>query len=193
MSFDLNSSVYVSTDDDLDAKYRVANDTERDLLITNQLIKIGHTIYKESDNKKYLLSAYPTVGDATTAVWTDEGSGGGGGGDVLLTTASQLISSAATYAVGTSAGTVTLTVDENTGHKSFGVFDASQSFSVSNPCVVDFGTLTYPVGFIKEGVNVGDQLVGVATLQTKNDSYLFYFGDEVWRYLDMATKNGGIV
>ena len=79
-TFDLNSSVYVSTDDDLDAKYRVSNDTERDALITGQLVKIGHSIYHVADNKHYSLSAYPTIGSLTGAVWTEIGGGSGGGG-----------------------------------------------------------------------------------------------------------------
>jgi hypothetical protein len=111
---------------------------------------------------------------------------------VKLITANQDVLYSTVYAVDTTSGAVTLTPDISTGLSSFSVFDAMKSFSVSNPCIVDFGTLTYPVGFIKDGVNVGGQLVGTATLQTKNDNYMFYWDGQVWRTLDQNTKDGGI-
>lgn len=94
---------------------------------------------------------------------------------VLFTTESQVIRYAATYAVDTSAGVVTLDVDAAIGYKSFVVFDADQNFN-QNSCIVDFG---------------GTQ--GAATLQSKNDGYMFYWDGAQWRYLDLNTKNGGIV
>ena len=63
--------VYVSTDDDLDAKYRVVNDTARDALITSKLVKAGHVIYHEADGVRYMLKSYPTEGDLTGVVWDE--------------------------------------------------------------------------------------------------------------------------
>ena len=95
---------------------------------------------------------------------------------VTFITVDRAIYHAGTYAVDTSAGGVNLTVNEAVGYKSFTVFDANQSFSVTNPCVVDFGAPQ-----------------GTATLQTKNDAYLFYNTGTEWRYLDLDTKDGDIV
>lgn len=85
------------------------------------------------------------------------------------------ITHAATYAIDTTAGQVNINVSSGASYSSFVVFDASQNFN-TNSCVVDFG-----------GVQ------GTATLQTKNDSYLFYYDGSQWRYLDLNTKNGGVV
>lgn len=112
--------------------------------------------------------------------------------EVSFISANQSVLYSSKCAVDTSAASVTLTPDMSTGLKSFSAFDATNSFSVSNPCIVDFGTLTYPVGFMKGGVNVGGQLVGLVTLQTKNDHYLFYWDGQVWRTLDLITNDGGI-
>lgn len=94
---------------------------------------------------------------------------------ILYTTESQTIRYAATYAVDTSAGAVNLSVDSNIGYKSFVVFDADQNFN-NNACTISFGAVQ-----------------GDAVLQTKNDCYLFYYTGVEWRYLDMDTKNGGVV
>lgn len=124
------------------------------------------------------LQVRPAASDPTTRylkikfrLFTDEDVMSG----VLFTTNSQVVRYAATYAVDTTAGVVNLTVDAGIGYKSFVVFDASQNFQ-SNSCLVNFG---------------GAQ--GTATLQTKNDSYLFYWDNTQWRYLDLNTKNGGVV
>lgn len=101
--------------------------------------------------------------------------GSGGGGEVMHITTSQQIIHNSVYAVDTVGGIVTLTPSIGAGLSSFTVFDASQNFS-ANSCIVDFG---------------GTQ--GTATLQTKNDNYLFYWDGAQWRYLDQNTKNGGIV
>lgn len=95
---------------------------------------------------------------------------------VIFTTASRVIRYAATYAVDTSISTITLTVDNTVGYNSFMVFDAGETFNVTKPCIIDFGAIQ-----------------GTATLQTKNDSFLFYWDGSQWRYLDMNTKTGGIV
>lgn len=94
---------------------------------------------------------------------------------VLYITAGQTIRYAATYAVDTQGGAITLPVNTNIGYKSFIVFDANQNFN-ANPCTVRF-----------------DNGQGEAVLQTKNDSYLFYYDGNQWRYLDLSSKNGGIV
>jgi hypothetical protein len=154
-------------------------------------------IAKGSQDGNYtFLKVRPIASDPTTRylkikfrLFTDEDVMSG----TLFTTASQVIRYAATYAVDTETAAVTLDVDSSIGYKSFTIFDSNKSFSVTNPCIVDFGTLTYPAGLIKEGVNVGGQLVGKATLQTKNDSYLFYWDGTKWRYLDLNTENRGIV
>jgi hypothetical protein len=132
----------------------------------------------DQDAAYTFLQVRPAASDPTTRylkikfrLFTDEDVMSG----VLFTTASQVIRYAATYAVDTVGGGVTLTVDKNIGYNSFVVFDASQNFN-TNSCLVDFG---------------GAQ--GIATLQTKNDSYLFYWDGAQWRYLDLNTKNGGIV
>lgn len=95
---------------------------------------------------------------------------------IIYTTESQTIRYAATYAVDTTNGGVNLIVDSNIGYRSFTVFDANQSFNPNSPCVIDFG---------------GAQ--GTATLQTKNDSFLFYWNGTQWMYLNLDTKDGGIV
>lgn len=96
-------------------------------------------------------------------------------------------------ATDTSDGIVTYSVSRETGLNSFTVFDAIGTFSANN-CVVDFGDLTYPDGFIKNNEDVGGQPVGTSILKTKNDSFLFYWDTVtgIWRTLDLNTKNGGI-
>ena len=130
------------------------------------------------DADSTFLQVRPAASDPTTRylkikfrLFTDEDVMSG----TLFTTTSQVIRYAATYAVDTAGGGVTLTVDSNIGYNSFVVFDASQNFNI-NSCIVDFG---------------GTQ--GTATLQTKNDGYLFYWDGAQWRYLDLNTKSGGIV
>ena len=69
--FPLSKSVFVSTRNDLDAKFRMADDTDRDKLITDDLIDIGHIIYHEADGKHYKLKTYPTYGSLTGVVWEE--------------------------------------------------------------------------------------------------------------------------
>lgn len=100
------------------------------------------------------------------------------------------------YGVNTTAGAVTLTVNDASPFRDgFAVFDSAESFSVANPCIVDFSTFNYPAGFILNGVNVGFQSVGMATLQTSGDCIDFYFDDDrgVWVYLDSKTGIAEIV
>jgi len=94
---------------------------------------------------------------------------------VKYITASQDVLYSTTYAVDTTGGAIDLTVSRDTGLNSFYVFDADQNFN-TNACTVSFG-----------GVQ------GDAVLQTKNDSFHFYYDGSQWRYLDMNTKNGGVV
>jgi len=77
-SLNLPYGIYVSTDEDVDVKYRVADDSARDSLITYQLCKIGHVIYHVADNKRYVLTQYPTEGSLTGVIWEEIQSGGGG-------------------------------------------------------------------------------------------------------------------
>lgn len=72
-TYDLSKPVFVSTENDLDAKYRVQNNSARDLLITGQLIKKGHVIYNESDSTRYELKEYPTKGSLVGVVWEKVG------------------------------------------------------------------------------------------------------------------------
>lgn len=65
----LISGIYRSTRGFLDLKYSVANDAERDLLITNDLVKLGHQIYHVSDDKIYYLKEYPTYQSLVGVVW----------------------------------------------------------------------------------------------------------------------------
>lgn len=100
---------------------------------------------------------------------------------VIYTESDQKIRYAATYAVNTSGGSVELEVNSNVGYRSFTVFDAAQSLNPTQKCIVKF-----------------DEGQGDAVLQSKNDSYLFYYvptesAGSRWRYLDLNTKNGGVV
>jgi len=65
-----------STRGDLDYKFRVADDAARDVLITNDLVEVGHIIYHEVDGAHYQLKAYPTFGDTTGVEWDDLGGTG---------------------------------------------------------------------------------------------------------------------
>ena len=65
--------VYRGTRGDLDLKFRVADDAARDVLITNDLVKLGHIIYHEVDDKHYKLKTYPTFGDLTGVEWEEIG------------------------------------------------------------------------------------------------------------------------
>jgi len=94
---------------------------------------------------------------------------------VKYTTASQDVLYSTVFAVDTTNGAVTLTPDRSSGLSSFTVFDASQNFN-TNACTVNFGVTQ-----------------GNAVLQTKNDSFLFYWSGTDWRFLDLNTKNGGVV
>ena len=74
-TFDLTKPVKNNLRGDDIAKFRVANDTQRDALITGDLVKLGHIIYHETDDKHYTLKAYPTYGDLTGVVWEEFGNG----------------------------------------------------------------------------------------------------------------------
>ena len=47
--------IYRATKGDLDLKFRVANNSKRDELITLDLVEEGHLIFNESDGKHYSL------------------------------------------------------------------------------------------------------------------------------------------
>jgi hypothetical protein len=62
-------SIEITGSQDIDKKYRVANDAARNLLITNQAIQVGHVIFHEADGLRYKLETYPTAGSLTGVVW----------------------------------------------------------------------------------------------------------------------------
>lgn len=138
-------------------------------------------IAKGGQDEPYnFLQVRPAAGDLTRRyikikyrLFTDEDVQSG----VIFTTTSQKIRYAAQYAVDKSGGGITLDVNSQVGYRSFYVFDAMQSFSISNPCTINFT----------------DTGQGSVVLSSKNDSYLYYFDGTIWRYLDQNTKNGGIV
>jgi len=68
-TFNLNKSILVATNDDVDYKFRCADSSVRDALITNQQVKVGHRIYREDTGDLEILSEYPTVGSTEGAVW----------------------------------------------------------------------------------------------------------------------------
>lgn len=76
MSLNLPFGVYVSTRDFVDLKYEVLDDTARDLLITDDLVKKGKLIYHVTDDEIYRLKEYPTYGSLTGVVWVPLGGGG---------------------------------------------------------------------------------------------------------------------
>ncbi|XNL62398.1 hypothetical protein RAR94_15275 [Vibrio vulnificus] len=82
------------------------------------------------------------------------------------------------YAVNTSqsASGVTLTVGDRF-RDSFEVFDAGGTFSVGKPCYVDFTAFGQ----------------GIKALSTSKDYYKFYYDGAQWRFLDVSTKDGGVV
>lgn len=94
---------------------------------------------------------------------------------VLLITESQDLMYNSQYAADTADGPITLKVDTSTGLQSFSVFDANKNFS-ANPCNIDFGPP-----------------YGILSLNNKNDNYLFFRNGSQWRFLDMNTKDGGIL
>ena len=53
----------------LDLKSNVANYTERNNLITNDQIDIGHLLYVKETNERLELKEYPTYGNLTGVVW----------------------------------------------------------------------------------------------------------------------------
>lgn len=78
MAFNLNTSILITTNKDVDAKFRIADNTARNLLITQDRVQIGHIIYHVADGRHYRLSEYPTLGSLTGVVWSEFGSGGSG-------------------------------------------------------------------------------------------------------------------
>lgn len=73
-TYDLTKPVKNNLRGDDTAKFRVANDSIRDALITGDLIKIGHIIYHELDGKHYKLKTYPTFGVLDGVFWEELGS-----------------------------------------------------------------------------------------------------------------------
>lgn len=62
-------SIEIKGNQDIDFKYRVANDAARNALITNNLIKVGHIIFNEADGKRWELLTFPTPGSLTGVTW----------------------------------------------------------------------------------------------------------------------------
>jgi len=94
---------------------------------------------------------------------------------IYYITANETLTNNGTNIVDTTSNSVRLFI-ANVFRGSFIVYDANESFNVQSPCTVAFG---------------GTQ--GDAVLQTKNDAYLFYYADNEWKFLDLATKKGGTV
>lgn len=55
----------------LDLESRVANDAERDLLITQDSVEKGCIIWHEADQLFYFLSSYPSYANLAGVVWTN--------------------------------------------------------------------------------------------------------------------------
>lgn len=72
-TYNLNKSVYVSTPDDLDAKYRMVDLDAQKALISGDLVQLGHVIYREDLGERYELTLYPDHLDPETAEWTKIG------------------------------------------------------------------------------------------------------------------------
>lgn len=77
-TFDLTKPVKNNLRGDDTGKFRVANNAERDALITGDLVELGHIIYHEADAKHYKLKTYPNFGSVAGVVW-EEFAGGGSG------------------------------------------------------------------------------------------------------------------
>lgn len=82
-SLDLQNGIDVGGDDALDRRYEVADNAARDLLITQQKIKVGRVILHTGDNQHYKLTTYPTPGSLTGVVWEAFGDGQANGGHTL--------------------------------------------------------------------------------------------------------------
>ena len=78
-TFNLNKPVLVNTADHLDATFEVADNTERDTLISNKKVSQGHILYHKGENKHYILKTYNGDGNPTNAIWEVLGSGTGTG------------------------------------------------------------------------------------------------------------------
>lgn len=62
-------SIEIKGSQDIDKKYRVANDAARNALITDQKIEVGHVVFHVADGLRYKLETYPTTGSLTGVVW----------------------------------------------------------------------------------------------------------------------------
>ncbi len=131
----------------------------------------------KEDDTPMLVRASATIDTApwvriTLCVFSDELSGLD---HIYYVDANKNVTINGTNLVDTTTAGITLTVP-NTFRGSFKVHDADESFSVANPCTVAFG---------------GTQ--GDAVLQVVNDSFLFYYAENEWKFLDLATNRGGTV
>lgn len=75
-TFNITKSIYITSNNDIDAKYRVSTLAERDALITNKVVQRHHTIAFDSDSEsgfprgRYELVDYPLEGNLTGVVWS---------------------------------------------------------------------------------------------------------------------------
>lgn len=93
MKLNIPYGIYVSTNEDLDAKFRVADNDERSYLILQDKVKKGHIIFNEAANggvgQLQYLKEYPTLGSLEGVVWEAVGTGatsytGGGSSDITI-------------------------------------------------------------------------------------------------------------
>lgn len=70
-SLELKNGVKNTSDAHLNAKYEVADNAQRDLLITQKQVKRGHPIYHAGDGKRYYLKSYPTPGSLVGVIWEE--------------------------------------------------------------------------------------------------------------------------
>lgn len=73
-SLEFLNGIATTSNEHLDAKFFIQDNTERDALITGNQIKIGFVMYHVADNKLYWLKTYPTEGSLTGVVWEEVGS-----------------------------------------------------------------------------------------------------------------------
>lgn len=84
------------------------------------------------------------------------------------------ITNSAMYMVDTNVQTITVTVDLNSGVKSFTVVDCNQMFGIRN-CTVNFGAQ------------------GSMLLRVRGDNVHFYHDGSLWRYYNVRTGETGLI
>ncbi len=90
-SLEVRNSIGVTSTDPLDGKYEVQDNVERDSLITNKSIRLGHIIYNISDNERYKLHVYPSEGSLVGVIWDRQLKSNEAGGGFTNITWNELI------------------------------------------------------------------------------------------------------